>query len=219
MRNDNASQISDVAKVISDSPWHMEVLRTVRKLELPDWMIGAGFVRNAIWDQLHEFVLFTSLADIDVIYFDPLHTNASLDSDIEYTLDGILPGMPWSVRNQARMHIRNNDRPYTSSEDAIGHWIEVPTCIAVRLERDDTLNVFAPHGLQDLLNLDVRPTPSGIRKPEIYRKRILAKDWQRIWPKLQIHLNECPCNPLPKPIFGVNRQSSVHRKPAVGLII
>ncbi len=190
MRNDNASQISDVAKVISDSPWHMEVLRTVRKLELPDWMIGAGFVRNAIWDQLHEFVLFTSLADIDVIYFDPLHTNASLDSDIEYTLDGILPGMPWSVRNQARMHIRNNDRPYTSSEDAIGHWIEVPTCIAVRLERDDTLNVFAPHGLQDLLNLDVRPTPSGIRKPEIYRKRILAKDWQRIWPKLQIHLNE-----------------------------
>lgn len=188
MCKERSSQISEVAKVISDSLWHMEALRAVRKLNLPDWMIGAGFVRNAIWDQLHGFVSFTPLADIDVIYFDALHTSPSQDAEIEKYLQQALPGLPWSVRNQARMHIRNNDIAYTSSEDAIGHWLETPTCIAVRLKSDDTLKVFAPHGLEDLMNLNVRPTSSGTKKSDIYGQRIRTKDWKSIWPKLQIHL-------------------------------
>ncbi len=131
---------------------------------------------------------FTPLADIDVIYFDAIQTSRYHDSAMEHKLRQVLPDLPWSVCNQARMHIRNNDRPYTSSEDAIGHWLETPTCIAVRLEKDDNLSVFAPHGFDDLVNLDVHPTSSGNSKPDIYSRRILEKDWKRIWPKLQIHL-------------------------------
>ena len=187
MRKEPDSPISVVADVIAGSPWHMRALRTVRKLGLPDGMIGAGFVRNAVWDRLHGFDAFTPLSDIDVLYFDPTHADAMRDGDIENDLNVLMPGCPWSVRNQARMHIRNNDRPYVSSEDALSHWLETPTCIALRLESDDTLKIIAPHGVRDLLSLDVRPTPSGLRKPDIYKSRIEAKDWGAKWPKLKIH--------------------------------
>ena len=195
MRKEVSSQINKITEVISDSPRHMEVLRTVRRFGLPDWMIGAGFVRNAIWDRLHGFELFTTLADIDVIYFDSMHTSTSHERAIENKLIKALSGLPWSVRNQARMHVQNNDRAYTSSEDAVGHWLETPTCIAIRLENDDNLNVVAPHGLEDLLCLDVRPTPSGLRKPDTYDQRILMKDWKRLWLKLQIYQMKTPCSP------------------------
>lgn len=190
MCNGEPQQIIDVTGVILGSPWHLEVLKAVRELNLPDWMIGAGFVRNAIWDRLHGFAAFTPLADIDVIYFDSARLHASKDTAIELRLNNILPGLPWSVRNQARMHIRNDDQAYASSEDAVRHWLETPTSIAVRLENDETLSVIAPHGLDDLLNFDVRPTPSGIRKPDIYGQRIHARDWGRTWPKLKLHYPE-----------------------------
>lgn len=186
MRNGETQQIIDVTEVILDSPWHLKILKAVRELNLSDWMIGAGFVRNAIWDQLHGFAVFTPLADIDVIYFDSARLNASEDTAIEFKLNDVLPDVPWSVRNQARMHTRNGDQAYASSEDAVRHWLETPTSTAVRLENDGTLSVIAPHGLGDLLGLDVRPTPSGVRKPEIYDQRIRTKDWGSTWPKLKI---------------------------------
>lgn len=33
----------------------MTVLRTVRRLGLNDWCLGAGFVRNLVWDRLHGY--------------------------------------------------------------------------------------------------------------------------------------------------------------------
>jgi hypothetical protein len=178
--------IDDIAAVIADSPWHMDVLRTVRKLNLKDWMIGAGFVRNMVWDRLHGYDFRTPLSDVDVIYFDPNFSEPSYDQDYELQLSAILSGVPWSVRNQARMHVRNDDQPYLSSEDAMAHWLETPTCVGVKLRDDGGLSVIAPYGVRELLNLEVRPPPSGFKKPETYRDRIDKKDWLKPWPKLRI---------------------------------
>lgn len=166
----------------------MQALGAARKIDLSDWMIGAGFVRNAVWDRLHGFTEPTPLKDIDFIYFDPDRLDADFDKAIEHQLLNIAPGLPWSVRNQARMHVRNDDRPYTSCEDAVAHWLETPTCVAVLLDKNEELSLIAPHGVEDLFNFDVRPTPSGLRKPEIYAERIQTKNWTEIWPKLTIHL-------------------------------
>ena len=32
----------------------MNVLNEANKLNLPDWVIGAGFLRNKVWDYLHD---------------------------------------------------------------------------------------------------------------------------------------------------------------------
>jgi len=40
----------DISKIIEADDWMMDVLRAAEKLQLPDWWIGAGFLRNKIWD-------------------------------------------------------------------------------------------------------------------------------------------------------------------------
>ena len=45
----------DILKIIENDKWMMDILHVAQKLNLPDWMIGAGFVRNKVWDYLHGY--------------------------------------------------------------------------------------------------------------------------------------------------------------------
>ena len=63
---------SKILKIIEDDPWMMGVLKAAESMDLPDWMIGAGFVRNKVWDHLHGYQNSeVPTSDIDLIYFDP----------------------------------------------------------------------------------------------------------------------------------------------------
>lgn len=162
--------------------WSMARLRAVRGLGLPDWAIGAGFVRGLVWDRLTGKATRTPIPDIDVLYFDPADRRPEAEVPHEAALAAADPGLPWSVKNQARMHLRNDDPPYRSTAHALTSWLETPTCVAVRLEADDALTVLAPFGLDDLFALRVAPTPAGRRKPDQYRERLVRKGWARLWP-------------------------------------
>ena len=85
------------------------------------------------------------------------------------------------------MHLRNGDRPYTSATDAMRHWPETATAVAVRLGADDRIEVAAPFGLDDLFDLIVRPTArfQG-EKRQAYLDRLRAKNWLATWPDLTI---------------------------------
>ena len=84
------------------------------------------------------------------------------------------------------MHLRNSDTPYASAIDAIRFWPETATAIAIRLDSQGALEVAAPLGLEDLLQLVVRPTARfQIDKREIYLERMQGKDWLRTWPNLK----------------------------------
>jgi hypothetical protein len=162
----------------------MAALSAVRDLGLPDWAIGAGFVRALVWDHLSGHAVPMPLGDVDVIYFDPSDLSATREAEFEALLQARVPGPPWSVKNQARMHFRNVDRPYRDTTDAIGHWLETATCVAVRLEADDGLTLLAPHGIADLVAMKLRPTPAGLAKRADFEARLAAKDWLGRWPKL-----------------------------------
>ena len=54
----------------------------------------------------------------------------SRDRAIEAELRALAPGIDWSVKNQARMHLRNGDPPYSGATDAMRHWPETATAIA-----------------------------------------------------------------------------------------
>ena len=41
-----------------------------RTCNLPDWAIGAGVLRNLVWDELHGYAQRTPARDVDVAYFD-----------------------------------------------------------------------------------------------------------------------------------------------------
>ncbi len=179
-------QTSLVEGVLHASAWHMDTLRAVRDLGLSDWAIGAGFVRNAVWDHLHGFHRHTPLADVDVLYFDPSNPDKAAETCIRARLDELLPDRPWSVKNQARMHLRNGDPAYRSTEEAMSYWLETPTCVAVRLEPEDELTVIAPFGLGDLIAMRARPTPRGRIRGTAYLSRMQDKNWSATWPRVVV---------------------------------
>jgi uncharacterized protein len=61
---------AETVELIQRDAWRMECLEAVESLGLPDWYIAAGFLRNAIWDALHDKSERTPLNDVDVVYYD-----------------------------------------------------------------------------------------------------------------------------------------------------
>ncbi len=149
----------DVIQLIYEDEWMKEVLRSAQSLELPDWWVCAGFVRSKIWDMLHGFNERTPLPDIDVIYFDPSNVNEEIEKGYESILKQRQPTIPWSVKNQARMHTVNKDRPYLSSIEAIAKFPETATALGVKLDDEGKIVLTAPHGIEDVVNFKIRPTP------------------------------------------------------------
>ncbi|HEY3304148.1 MAG TPA: nucleotidyltransferase family protein [Candidatus Binatia bacterium] len=171
--------------VCSDS-WMIECLRTVEGMRLPDWYLAAGFLRNAIWDFLHEKPSRTPLNDVDVVYYDPSDPPGAAEPQIEADLRARFPEVNWEVRNQARMHTKSGHDPYRDSAHAVAHWPETPTCVAIRIEPDGHLKIAAPYGLEVNWSLRVTPNPLVPYPAALYNERIRSKRWLEHWPKLRV---------------------------------
>jgi hypothetical protein len=90
------------------------------------------------------------------------------------------------VKNQARMHIRNGDAPYTSAVEAMRYWPETATAVAARRQGPDGCEIAVAFGLEDLLNLILRPTPRFTgAKLSIYEERLQSTGWTTFWPRLR----------------------------------
>lgn len=183
MSTDTALDQRLTTLLAADQP-RMAALRAVAALGLPDGWIGAGFIRNAVWDMLHDIKPRLHFDDVDVVWFDPARTDPAWDAALAARLP---PGLKWSVTNQARMHARHGHAPYRDTADAIRHWPETATAVAARLQHD-RLEVLAPHGLDDLFAGLLRPSPG---RDAAFARRIAAKPWLRDWPGLRISGTGC----------------------------
>jgi hypothetical protein len=180
-------QQQDIEKLIRDDARMMHILRIVKTLGLPDWCVCAGFVRSKVWDYLHG-LKETRLPDVDVVYFDPRFTDESTEKEYEQSLRELDPSVPWSVKNQARMHTKNGHAPYTSTADGLSNFPEVCTAIGVYISSNDEVILVAPYGVDDLVNLIVRPTPFFMAEDrrKIYEERLIAKKWEATWNRLHV---------------------------------
>ncbi|MBE7148659.1 nucleotidyltransferase family protein [Bacillus mycoides] len=179
----------DIIQLIQNDPWMMNVLQMAKSLGLPDWWICAGFVRSKIWDNLHNYEVRTATPDVDVIYFDQLHKDETYEQSLETKLLNIDTTIPWSVKNQARMHVVNNMPPYSSSIDAISKFPETATALGVSLDEQNKIILTSPCGIEDVLSLQVKPTPHFLETKErihMYNKRVNQKKWQSKWPNITI---------------------------------
>lgn len=156
---------------------------------LPQWCLAAGFVRNLVWDRLHGFEP-RPLNDIDLIYYCPLDIHPERDRAIEVYLRRLAPDLPWSVKNQARMHLKNQDAPYISCLDAMAHWPELETAVGICAlsnglaagSLNSPYRLITPFGLQSLFALKLSPNPR--RALAICQQRIAAKGWLSRYPLL-----------------------------------
>lgn len=175
-----------VETLLHNDPLRWRLLGVVRDLNLPDCWIGAGFIRNAVWDHLHGRPVTPPKTDIDVIYFNPANVDPAEDRSLENRLRILEPDLDWDVKNQARMHARHGDAPYESATDALSRWSETATAFAVRRTENDEIDITAPYGLDDLVNLVLRPPPRFVvERGATYRERLTKKRWLERWPLLQ----------------------------------
>lgn len=182
-------------EIVRGVPTTMHVLKTVRELNLPDWMIFSGAVYQPVWNHLTGRAPDYGIKDYDVAYHD--------DSDTSYEAEDVVikrvaaafePPLRdlVEVRNQARVHLWfekkfGADEPYPPLEDsaaALKRFVATAFCVGVRLQADDSLQVWAPFGLEDLFALRLRPNPLRVKG---------AGGWERTtasakarWPEISI---------------------------------
>ncbi|WP_199562855.1 nucleotidyltransferase family protein [Sporosarcina sp. BI001-red] len=171
-------------KIIANDDMFVSVLKAVESLHLPDAWVCAGYLRNKIWDVQDN--ISTTVNDIDVIYFDEVTISTDIERKLELLLQEIMPGQPWSVKNQARMHEKNGSNPYHSSFEGVSNFPETPTAVAIRI-RNNELAVMAPYGLSDLFCKYVRPTPNFDKTSDLYSvylERVNQKKWDERWSHL-----------------------------------
>lgn len=165
----------------------MAALRAVWSVDLPDWAIGAGVIRNIVWDRLHGYKARSPVNDVDVVYFDPNDRSKGSELDIERRLASLIPGVPWDVKNQAAVHLWYEKRfgasvaPLSSTEDAVGTWPETATSIAARLDHDERMVLIAPVGVDDLFSMVNRRNPRLVPIHE-YRRRFHASGIPQRYP-------------------------------------
>jgi uncharacterized protein len=106
-KNRSNSQALGLAleEIVRSTDWLMRALTAARKVDAPDWLIGAGAIRTAVWDRLHAYQSPTPVAGIDLGYFDPSDLSEARDDEIEGRLDEALPGVRWDAKSQAAVHL------------------------------------------------------------------------------------------------------------------
>jgi hypothetical protein len=177
--------------LVRGSPVLMRALRAARSVNPPDWVIGAGAIRDRVWDHLHGFTRATPVKDVDLAFFDPTSLGSERERGVQRVLNAQAPELVWDVTNQAGVHLWYPHvfgvevNPLTSTSDAVGTWPETATAIGVRLLSDDTIRVVAPCGLDDLFGLICRRNPRWATR-EQYRRRVENKQVAKRWPRVRI---------------------------------
>jgi uncharacterized protein len=182
------SQAAEVERIARSTPWLMHDLEAAREVDAPEWLVGAGAVRTAVWDHLHGFQEPTELADVDLAFFDAADLSPERDAAVEGALRERRPDTPWDAKNQAAVHLWYPAKfgyevePLTSTAAGVATWPETATCVGIRLEADDRMTVVAPHGLDDLLGLVHRRNPARV-SVEQYERRLRTKRIAERWPR------------------------------------
>lgn len=180
-------QIAVLKALLHGDRLRRQALEAVADLRLSDCWIGAGFVRDAMWDHLHGYGIGSPRGDVDVVWFASEPSDEDTDCRIERTLRSHMPCLAWSVKNQARMHLCNGDGPYRSVADAMRRWPETATAVAARVGANGGIEVNAPFGLSDLFGLRLNPTPAfATHKLSVYQERVASKRWVERYPMLTV---------------------------------
>ena len=172
---------------VRGTPWLMAALRHARDLRLAHWCIGAGAVRNLVWERLHGRQLEArQLDDLDLAHHSPQRPQSD-DALLAQRLRAAAP-YRWEVVNQARVHewpeARPGTAPHPTLEAALASWPETATAVGLGLDWRDQLHIVAPYGLGDLMAGVLRCSPCA--DPADFEQRLQAKAFLARWPRLRL---------------------------------
>ena len=180
-----------VLNILRGSLWFMAAVRSVAKVQPPNWVIGGGVIRTIVWDHLHGRSPDAPGGDIDVAYFDPAGLDRIGEREFESALSAENPEVDWDVKNQAAVHLWYFERygyhipPVVSIEDAVSRFPETATSVAVRWSAGADLELVAPCGVDDLLGLVLRRNPKQVTR-QYFSDRLRSKRVVERWPGVEV---------------------------------
>ncbi|MEW5009248.1 MAG: nucleotidyltransferase family protein [Cycloclasticus sp.] len=177
---------SYLVETITDIPEVIELLDILKGIELPNHYLAGGAVTQAVWNRKLGNPPLHNVKDFDVIYFDKEHSSS--ESQLEEEIDKLKSfNVAVDVKNQAKVHewygnkFGNEIQPLKQSEDGIRMWLP---CFATGVRLDgDTIKVFSPYGLEDLVNMVIRPNKLAMSK-ENYDS--MNRSFKLRWPNIEI---------------------------------
>jgi len=179
-----SSETLKIIALIKQDALRVEALEYVYQLNLPECYLAAGFVRNMVWDHLHQKTTSSPLNDMDVIYFDFNESDDEAYLKYEAQLRMKMPDVNWQVRNQAKMHSRNGDKSYKSTIDAMSFWPEKETAVAICKTINNSYECISAFGFESLFALQVTHNPK--RDLTLFEHRVKSKEWLLCWPMLSV---------------------------------
>ncbi len=184
----NSIYYNRISDIVRRDELISSALFRARELNLPNWWLVGGCIRDVVWSNLmFGDCDYSIINDIDIVYFDPSQESKYIDDKLEYDLGG-LHGVRWSVKNQYRMHVHNKDIRYINIVDAVYKFPETISTICFSLTPSGDIISFNCYGFEDLFNMRFRPTPYFLKNStrESFHTRVKAKGWTAKWPNATI---------------------------------
>jgi hypothetical protein len=182
----------ELIEILVSSDWFMAALGRVATVDPPQWWVGAGVIRDLVWDtRFGEGFDPARIKDVDVAYFDDTDLSTEGEAGLEAELRRLDPSITWDIKNQAAVHqwyparFGVDVQPFRSVSEAVATWPEFAACVAVRYGEDGSLLLQAPHDLDDLLDGVWRRNPTRVTA-EVYERRLRRKDPAGRWPGVRV---------------------------------
>jgi uncharacterized protein len=177
--------------IVLANPVARTILDRAGDLGMSDWYLTAGGVFQTVWNHLDGRDLLAGIKDYDLFYFDGTDLGYAAEDRKIRQAEVLFGDVEAAVelRNEARVHLWYEDRfgvpgvPFTSCADAIDHFASTTCCVGITRSPTGELQVYAPHGLDDLFSMVLRPNPI-LAPREVYEAK--AARWQREWPALTV---------------------------------
>jgi hypothetical protein len=181
---------AEFLEAVLRNPFNRVILERLPALALPDAWLVSGALFQTIWNLRTNQRPDFGIKDYDIFYYDPDLSWDAEDAVIRRAAElfGDL-GIAIELRNQARVHLWYEEKfnkpypPLSRATDGIDRFLSHNAQVGIRANADG-IEVYAPHGLDDIFAMTVRPNHTANFHPDRYREKALR--WQECWPGLTI---------------------------------
>jgi uncharacterized protein len=179
-----------LVEAVLRNPTNRAILERLPALGLADAWLVSGAVFQSVWNVLTKRPSDHGIKDYDIFYFD---TDISFEAEdavirrVAACLSDVCDCV--EVRNQARVHLWYAQKfhapygPLRRATEGIDRFLARAAQIGVQ-PTGKGCAIYAPHGVDDIVTMTVRPNPCPNFRAEIYDAK--AASWKTRWPELTI---------------------------------
>lgn len=180
-------------EIVCANPGVAAIIERMRDFAAPDLWLVSGCLFQSVWNVLEHKDPAHGILDYDLFYFDPDISWASEDRWIKRAAAHFAPtGLPVELRNQARVHLWYAEKfgiagypPLKSARDGVDHFLFPACMVAIRPGPDDSLELYAPLGLDGVFGQVLRSNPLW-PQPRDERFWSKVRRYQSAWPSVTV---------------------------------